>query len=147
MAGISLKTGDRILGFLVLENPSPELQRDLSVLRGQISLQMNRIKLYEKIQELAITDGLTGLYVRRQFDARLSEDMARVSRYGGKLSIFLADIDHFKRVNDTWKRGRWFQNNLTISGSSDRLSLQCQDNQDLIRRAHYITLWAGESTE
>ena len=51
---------------------------------------------------LAMFDGLTGLYVRRQFDARLSEDMARISRYGGELSVLRSDIDHFKQVNDTY---------------------------------------------
>ncbi len=51
---------------------------------------------------LATYDGLTGLYVRRQFDIRLKEEMARVQRHGGDLSILLADIDHFKQINDTY---------------------------------------------
>jgi len=55
-----------------------------------------------KFYRLAMFDGLTGLYVRREFDARLAEEMARIYRYGGDLSIFLADIDHFKHFNDTY---------------------------------------------
>jgi len=53
-----------------------------------------------RLLTLAVTDGLTGLYVRRYFDIRLDEELARLHRYGGRLSLAVVDLDHFKAVND-----------------------------------------------
>lgn len=49
---------------------------------------------------LAHTDYLTGLHNRRFFMQRLQEEVERVRRHGGNLSVLLFDLDHFKRVND-----------------------------------------------
>lgn len=54
------------------------------------------------LEELALRDGLTGLYNHRSFQQRVREEMARAQRHGGCLSLVLADVDHFKRVNDTY---------------------------------------------
>ncbi|MBI5524951.1 MAG: diguanylate cyclase [Deltaproteobacteria bacterium] len=58
-------------------------------------------KLYEKMEQMATTDGLTGLYNHRVFQEKLDEALARTQRSGKKLSMILMDIDHFKKVNDT----------------------------------------------
>lgn len=50
----------------------------------------------------AITDGLTGLRSRRYLEQALSTEAARVRRSGDPLSMLLLDIDHFKKVNDTY---------------------------------------------
>ncbi len=50
--------------------------------------------------ERAFTDTLTGLANRRAFDERLAHVLNTIDRYGGSVSLILADIDHFKRVND-----------------------------------------------
>lgn len=49
-----------------------------------------------------ITDPLTKVYNRRYLDRRLDEEVARSKRYSLELSVFMLDIDHFKRVNDTY---------------------------------------------
>jgi diguanylate cyclase (GGDEF)-like protein len=54
------------------------------------------------LQSMATTDVLTGLINRRYFDRRLAEEIARSSRHTANLSLALFDIDHFKRVNDTY---------------------------------------------
>ncbi len=54
------------------------------------------------LEQLSRTDGLTGLVNRRHFDERLETEWARAMRYRAPLSCLLLDIDHFKRVNDTW---------------------------------------------
>ena len=62
-------------------------------------------ELEEKRQELlqlSRTDGLTGLINRRHFEERLAAEFSRSERYRAPLSCFLLDIDHFKKVNDTW---------------------------------------------
>jgi diguanylate cyclase (GGDEF)-like protein len=50
----------------------------------------------------SITDPLTGLYTRWYFLQRLREEFERVKRYGGNFSVVMADIDDFKKVNDTY---------------------------------------------
>ncbi|MBI4871913.1 MAG: diguanylate cyclase [Candidatus Riflebacteria bacterium] len=52
--------------------------------------------------KLATVDGLTGLQVRHIFDLEIEKEFGRASRYGGKLSLLLTDIDHFKSFNDTY---------------------------------------------
>ena len=59
-------------------------------------------KAQMKIKELALTDELTSLYNRRYFFDRLSEEMKRSRRFGHGISCILLDIDHFKKVNDTY---------------------------------------------
>jgi diguanylate cyclase (GGDEF)-like protein len=64
---------------------------------GMIAIAINNAQLYA----LAVTDGLTGLYVRRYFDLRMEEEMEQAKRYGRDFALMLFDIDHFKKFNDT----------------------------------------------
>lgn len=56
--------------------------------------------LYERTNELAIRDSLTGLYVRRYFYARLKEEHRRALSSHKPLSVLMCDLDHFKSLND-----------------------------------------------
>ena len=67
------------------------------VFQGMSIIQTQQLKL----ERLAIEDSLTGLYNRRYADARLAEEFERSRRYDRPFSIAMADIDHFKQVNDT----------------------------------------------
>ncbi len=55
-----------------------------------------------QLELLSVTDGLTGLYNKRFLQQRLPEEFARVLRYRDPLSLMMFDLDHFKRVNDTF---------------------------------------------
>ncbi|MFZ5477322.1 MAG: diguanylate cyclase [Myxococcota bacterium] len=55
-----------------------------------------------RLRELALTDELTGLYNHRYLMQRLDEEMARAVRHKTALALLIVDIDHFKKVNDTW---------------------------------------------
>lgn len=66
-------------------------------LGSQIALALHNAHLYA----LAVTDGLTRLYVRRYFDLRIEEEFAQARRYHRLFSILLFDIDHFKQFNDS----------------------------------------------
>ncbi len=59
-------------------------------------------RLREQLQRLSDTDALTGLYNRRYFDAKLADELALARRYDRPLSLFVFDVDHFKRFNDTY---------------------------------------------
>jgi putative two-component system response regulator len=55
-----------------------------------------------RLERLSITDELTGLFNRRHAMFRLDEQWALAKRYGRPLTIAMVDIDHFKRINDTY---------------------------------------------
>lgn len=57
--------------------------------------------LRKNLAELAITDPLTGLYNRRHFEEILKDEVARISRYGGRCALAMLDLDFFKNYNDT----------------------------------------------
>lgn len=59
------------------------------------------LRLNAKLEQLATTDVLTGTCNRRRFYELLRDDVRRAVRYQHPLSLLLADIDRFKRVNDT----------------------------------------------
>lgn len=58
-------------------------------------------QLSTRLQELAVTDELTGLRNRRSFNETLEREWARHRRYHHSLAVLVMDIDHFKAVNDT----------------------------------------------
>ncbi|MBI4985447.1 MAG: diguanylate cyclase [Rhodocyclales bacterium] len=59
-------------------------------------------KALQELEKLARTDALTALANRRWFMTLAEQELSRTLRYGGPLSIFMMDIDHFKHVNDTY---------------------------------------------
>jgi diguanylate cyclase (GGDEF)-like protein len=73
-----------------------------SVLTESFIAEIERIKLYEKVGLLAMTDGLTGISVRRHLLARLQDETERSRRLGLKLSFLMIDIDDFKHFNDQY---------------------------------------------
>ncbi|MCX5865075.1 MAG: diguanylate cyclase [Deltaproteobacteria bacterium] len=61
-----------------------------------------RKKLGEKLEQLATTDALTGLYNRHRFNELLEQEVARARRYHTPLSLIMFDLDYFKNINDTY---------------------------------------------
>jgi diguanylate cyclase (GGDEF)-like protein/PAS domain S-box-containing protein len=55
-----------------------------------------------ELERMATLDELTGLYNRRELNNRLQEEIRRAERYGQSFSIWMLDVDHFKRINDTY---------------------------------------------
>jgi diguanylate cyclase (GGDEF)-like protein/PAS domain S-box-containing protein len=56
----------------------------------------------KRLEELSITDGLSGLYNQRHFYETLGKEMTRAQRYGRPLSLIMIDIDNFKNFNDAY---------------------------------------------
>ena len=77
-----------------------ELMLRLKRVLKERELTNERIRMMEKLQELAITDGLTKLYNSRSFYAQLELEIDRSNRYQHPLTLLLLDIDHFKEYND-----------------------------------------------
>jgi len=80
----------------------PERFTNLQIFFNQISIGLQKALLYEKVQRLSITDGLTRLFSHRYFRLRLDEELILVKRYTSQLSLLILDIDHFKRYNDSY---------------------------------------------
>jgi two-component system cell cycle response regulator len=101
-----LTAGDRILGTLVAGSRKKALDQDvlrmLEVMAIQAAQAVLRAQLFEQMERMATTDGLTGLLNHRTFQSKADESLAQARRYQRKLSIILTDIDHFKSVNDTY---------------------------------------------
>jgi two-component system, cell cycle response regulator len=102
-----LVAGDRILGTLVAGTRKKAAfdndgLRMLEVIAIQAAQAVLRAQLFEAMEKMATTDGLTGLFNHRTFQGRLDEQLATAGRYSRKLSFILTDIDHFKSVNDTY---------------------------------------------
>ncbi|MBN1787819.1 MAG: sensor domain-containing diguanylate cyclase [Sedimentisphaerales bacterium] len=74
----------------------------IELLRQLMGASIGNIKLFEKTQYQAKTDGLTGLANHRTFYENLERELRRCQRYGGQLSIIMADIDNLKPINDNY---------------------------------------------
>lgn len=97
---------ENILGCIVLGRKTKKVfnegERSLAEIMSQEAAKaISNSLAYLKIKELAITDGLTGLYNYRYFHERLSEALARSDRFPEKVSLVLVDVDRFKQLNDT----------------------------------------------
>jgi diguanylate cyclase (GGDEF)-like protein len=78
--------------------PSGYQMQMLNVLATLLAVSLENARLFY----LATVDGLTGLYARRYFEMRLDEEVARLARHRGVLSLLMTDIDEFKNVNDRY---------------------------------------------
>ncbi len=97
----------RCRGVFSIESNEPnqftnEIVQVLSTLLENASVAFTRAVLYQKMERLATTDGLTGLNNHRHFQEILSKELERARRYRHPLSLLLMDIDHFKTFNDTY---------------------------------------------
>lgn len=66
-------------------------------LQDRLELEAGR-----RMYEMTVRDGLTGTYNRRYFEERLTSEFAFAQRHGTSLCVLLIDVDHFKRVNDSF---------------------------------------------
>ncbi len=79
-----------------------ELIARLNTGKRVLELERSLKDANEEIRILSITDPLTGTYNRGYMTERLPQEIKRARRYSRALSIILCDIDHFKKVNDTY---------------------------------------------
>lgn len=79
-----------------LNNELVAMQRELAGKNAELT------RLYAELQKLSITDPLTGIYNRRGFFEKGDFELKRAKRYGHTLSAIMFDLDHFKKINDTY---------------------------------------------
>jgi diguanylate cyclase (GGDEF)-like protein len=68
----------------------------------QAGLVMESARMHDRVKTLSMTDELTGLFNRRNFDQNFPRELLRCQRYERECSLLYVDMDHFKHVNDTY---------------------------------------------
>ncbi|KAB2925575.1 MAG: diguanylate cyclase [Dechloromonas sp.] len=92
-----------ILGITRNVSERKRAEQALRESNQQLQARLDEIgRLQAALQEQAVRDGLTALYNRRYLDEMLEREVSRAKREAGPLSLVMLDIDHFKRVNDTY---------------------------------------------
>ena len=109
---------ERPLGTLVLGSRRSEafgsaVRPTLKVLASHVAVSLSGARMMKRLEELATRDGLTGLYNKRALLEMIDSKLASVKRFHNKLSVLIVDIDHFKKVNDTYGHD---QGDIVIKG-------------------------------
>jgi two-component system cell cycle response regulator len=102
---VPVRSSGRLAGLLVLAggsglHPSPETRTFLDALAAQAHIVLENSRLFERVRQLSIRDSLTGLYNHRHVLELVALAVERADRYQEPVSVVMADIDHFKAVND-----------------------------------------------
>jgi len=104
---LPLAVEGEILGCLSLNSDEPnafdaqDLQF-LSVIGYQMAASLKHFQRFSSVKNMATYDTLTGLYNRRYFEERLGVEAEKSFYSGVPLSLVMVDLDHFKKVNDTF---------------------------------------------
>jgi diguanylate cyclase (GGDEF)-like protein len=107
-AAVSLIYHDRTLGVLMVRSADPHRvweDNEILLMRtvaDQVAVAVSHARLFQQVQHQALTDGLTGCFNRRFFDIQLERDLKLAVKMRQPVSLIMLDIDHFKRVNDTY---------------------------------------------
>ncbi len=88
--------------FLAKPFADAEIQARVAAMLRIKSLQDQLRSAKAALEQLSVTDGLTGLYNHRHFEDRLREEFRRCQRYGDPVALLMLDLDHFKNVNDRY---------------------------------------------
>ena len=99
---LPLEINNKPVGYLAASNIREQDKNKFLILSHQIILGIKRALLYQRVQELAITDSLTGIFSRRHFLERLKEELERSKKLTHSFSFLMLDIDHFKEYNDNY---------------------------------------------
>ncbi len=114
---------------------TPQREADGGILWTGILLDITqRKRAEERVQAMAITDGLTGITNRQEFSRLLDKEMERASRYATPLSLIMYDLDHFKHINDRFGHNTGDDVLKTVAGLVN----------DSIRGIDHHGRWGGE---
>ena len=104
---VPMKIDDQVIGAIVVEGKdagevTPAEGRNLILLGALAANFLEAAWRIERANRHARTDQLTGLWNRGHFDEQLKRVLQETDRFGTPCSLIVADIDHFKQVNDTY---------------------------------------------
>ncbi|MCC7460067.1 MAG: diguanylate cyclase [Proteobacteria bacterium] len=101
------ETKEEVLGSVVFLSQkdkcfSASARKILEVLSMQASISIKNAKMVRDLEQLATTDGLTGLINHRTFQKQLIHEIERAKRTHTEMTLMLVDLDHFKKINDNY---------------------------------------------
>lgn len=136
---LPLMVGKHQLGLVMaLTSMERNLTRDqamaLDSASHHLALTLNNVLRLEQMRQHADYDSLTGIHNRRHFESTLAREMDRHQRYGQELSLLLLDLDHFKRINDSWGH---LAGDSVLRAVTDIL-------RSTVRKADYCARYGGE---
>jgi diguanylate cyclase (GGDEF)-like protein len=106
LLAVPLRIRDQPLGAVMLTGRrgafDATANRVLGILANQAAATLFVIEEKERAREQAMRDALTGLYNRREFNELLRQALGRAGREHGRFALLLLDIDHFKKLNDSF---------------------------------------------
>ena len=105
--GIPLIIHDKVIGMLTVDSYTlnrfnTDHIRLASAFADHVAVAIENAQLFEKVQQFAMTDELTGLHNRRHFFELAEKELDRAKHTARSISVLMIDIDRFKRVNDTY---------------------------------------------
>jgi diguanylate cyclase (GGDEF)-like protein len=90
------------LGLVVLRAGAGGGTESAARFASEIAYALKRVMLFRQVEWLSLTDGLTGLWRRGALDEKVREEIRRAAAFKTTMGFMIADIDHFKRLNDTY---------------------------------------------
>lgn len=148
---VPLKVGTEVIGLINIEScqlaafGKKELDW-VDIFARQLSIAIEKQRLFLKVQELAIRDSLTGLYNRRHFFELAETEFSRSRRYGTPLSLIMLDIDGFKQVNDLYGHGLGDQMLIAL-GDVFNKGLRATDVPGRYGGDEFVVLLPGSDTK
>ncbi len=99
---ISRFTSEKPLSNILLAGADDYIPKpfDAAGLISRLKVNVRSFQLKKRLELMAVTDGLTGLYNHRYSYERIEEEISKALRYGRPLSLIMLDVDNFKRIND-----------------------------------------------
>ncbi|MBO8139308.1 MAG: diguanylate cyclase [Thermosipho sp. (in: Bacteria)] len=106
----------------------------LIYVKDVFGLAISNVRRFEKIMDVAISDTLTGIFNRKYFELKLSEELNRSSREGKIFSLIMFDLDNFKEVND--KYGHEFGDEILVK--------LVEAVRKRLRKTDFFFRWGGD---
>jgi diguanylate cyclase (GGDEF)-like protein len=125
-----------VVGVIALYEPTTsewftdDDEKALQSLASQAAIAVENVVLHNEAQLASLTDPLTGLWNVRYLTMVINQEIERAARFDRSLSLLMLDLDHFKRVNDTYGHGR---GDAVLVEFARRLRLQVREVDTVAR--------------
>lgn len=135
-----IRQDDKTIGVInITERNDSELFSDddlklVAFISSIVIMQIDKIKLCQQIENLSVTDSLTGLHNHRHFQEKLAEEVERMQRYHRHCSLIIFDIDDFNKYNENYSYAM-----------GDKVLVQMANIiSDNLRKVDIVARYAGE---